>query len=148
MDWKAEYATGVHNIDQQHQQIIELITLYEKIALDQARWHEIGPLIQRTREFMKFHFTVEESLMLLVTYPDRDAHRAEHQLEQQQIAEIEFGMLRGTIRDSLAPQMRHCLFGHIVAADRHFTRYALKHFGQRPLGKGMLGAGGAAMAGG
>jgi hemerythrin-like metal-binding protein len=142
MDWKTEYATGIHNIDRQHQQIVEFITLFETISQDRERWHEAHPLILRTREFMQFHFSVEESLMQLLPYPLRHAHRAEHRREQQHIADIEFGVLRGTIRDSLAPQMRHCLFAHIAAADQQFAQYALRQFGQRPPAAGRLGASG------
>lgn len=30
MKWKSEYATGIHNIDHQHREIVEIISLYEK----------------------------------------------------------------------------------------------------------------------
>lgn len=145
MKWKSEYATGIHNIDHQHQEIVEIITLYEKLSEDKASWHEVHPLILRTREFMEFHFSVEESLMRLLSYSDRDAHRAEHQRELQHIADIERRMLRGDMHERLAPLMHHCLFGHIVAGDKRFAQYALSLFGQRSPGKGNDGAAGAAV---
>ncbi len=148
MDWKTEYATGIHHIDQQHVQIIEFITLFEKIAEDQARWHEARPLVLRTQAFMAFHFSAEESLMRALPYRLRDAHLAEHRRDLQHIAHIESGMLHGRIRNSLAPQMRHCLFRHIATADRHFARYALGHFAQSPLAAAGNGSGGSAMRGG
>jgi hemerythrin len=140
MKWKPEYATGIHNIDQQHQEIVEIITLYEKLSEDKASWHEVHPLMLRTKEFMEFHFAVEESLMRLLPYPDCDAHRAEHQRELQHIGDIERWMLRGKMHHRLAPLMRHCLFGHIVAGDKRLAQYALSLYGQRSPGKGKQGA--------
>jgi hemerythrin len=140
MKWKTEYATGIHNIDHQHKEIVDIITQYEKLSEDKASWHEVHPLMLRTREFMEFHFSVEESLMRLLPYPDYDAHRAEHRRELQHIADIERRMLRGNMHDSLAPLMRHCLFGHIVAGDKSLARYALGLFGQRSAGKVKGGA--------
>ena len=47
-----------------------IITRYEVLSEEKASWHEVHPLIVRTREFMEFHFSVEESLMRLLPYPD------------------------------------------------------------------------------
>ena len=140
MEWKSEFATGIHNIDNQHKEIVEIITLYEKISEDEASWHELHPLILRTRKFMEFHFSVEESLMRLLPYPDCDAHCAEHQRELQQIADIERRMLRGNLHDKLAPLMRNCLSGHILAGDKRLAHYALRLFAQHPTGKYKDGA--------
>ena len=147
MDWKAEYGTGIRNIDQQHAHILEIITLYEKISEDKSTWHEVHPLILRTREFMEFHFSVEESLMRLLPYPDCDAHRAEHLLDLKHIDDIERGVLSGAIRDSLATRMRDCLFGHIIAGDKRFAQYALGLFGARSPGKSKGRRGAAAARG-
>ena len=145
MDWKAEYATGIRNIDHQHAQILQIITLFELLSGDKARWHEVHSLILRTREFMEFHFSVEESLMRLLSYTDGAAHRAEHQLELKQFADIERGILTGTIHGSLAARIRDCLFGHVIAGDKRFAQYALSLFGRRSPGQGKDRPGGAAM---
>jgi hemerythrin len=145
MKWNAEFATGIHNIDHQHKQIVEIITQYERISEGEAGWHELHPLILRTRGFMEFHFSVEESLMRLLPYPDYDAHRAEHQRELHQIADIERAMLRGNIHDGVAPLMRRCLFGHIVAGDKRLAQYAQALFSQRSRDKERDGATGVAV---
>lgn len=144
MEWKPEYATGIHNIDHQHKEVVKIITLYEKISEDKASWREAHSLILLTTEFMEFHFSVEESLMRLLPYPDRDAHRAEHQRVLEHISDIERRMLREDMHDRLAPLMRHCLFGHIVAGDKRLAQYALGLFGQRSPGRGTDGVAGMA----
>ncbi len=136
MKWKSQYATGIRNIDQQHREIVDFITQFENLSEDKAVWHEAHPLILRTKVFMQFHFAVEESLMRLLPYPDRDAHRAEHQRELEHIADIERRMLRGDRDQDLALSMRNCLFGHIVAGDKQLAQYALGLFGPRSAAKG------------
>ena len=140
MKWKTQYATGIHNIDQQHREIVDLITQFENLPEGKAVSHEAHPLILRTKVFMQFHFAVEESLMRLLPYPDRDAHRAEHQRELEHIADIERRMLRGDKDQRLAQSMRNCLFGHIVTGDKQLAQYALGLFGPHSTGKGRGGA--------
>lgn len=144
MIWKTEYSTGIHNIDQQHREIVEIITQYEKISEDKAKWHELHPLILRAREFMEFHYSVEESLMRLLIYPDYDAHRAEHQRELERFADIERRMAHGHMDEGVGPLMRHCLFGHIVTGDKWLAQYALSLFHQRSSGSGKNRAAGMA----
>lgn len=89
---------------------------------------------------MEFHFSVEESLMRLLPYPDYHAHRAEHQRELQHISEIECRMLCQNLDHSLPLLMRHRLLGHIVVGDKLLAQYALNLFGQHASGKSKGGA--------
>jgi len=136
MEWKAEFATGIRNIDNQHKEIVEIVTLYETLAENKASWQEVQPLILRTREFMEFHCSVEESLMRLLPYPGCEAHRAEHRRELQELADIGRWVQHADMRDRLAPLLRQRLIGHIVAGDKRLAQYALSLFGQRSPGNG------------
>lgn len=129
MKWRPEYATGIDNIDDQHRQIVEIITEFEEISERCSRWHEFHPLIRRTAEFMKFHFLTEESLMQLLSYPECEARRADHERELKHIESIERAVLRGTIRTTVALQMRRRLFRHIRTTDKHLAQCALSPFG-------------------
>jgi hemerythrin-like metal-binding protein len=136
MKWKAEYATGIHNIDNQHRTIVGFITQFESMAETEAHWNDAHRLILRTREFMEFHFCVEESLMQILPYPDSAAHRAGHQHVLRQIAQLEDRVFRENMRDELAPLMRNCLIDHIVGGDKWFAQYAIGLYGHRPPGGG------------
>ena len=132
MKWKAEYALGIDEIDRQHREILEFITLFEKMSAEKAHWNEVHPLIVRTREFVKFHFSVEEALMRILRYPDAAAHRAEHQYVLEHIADLEIRVLRTNMTDEVVPLMRHWLFDHIVGSDKQFARYTLDAFDALP----------------
>jgi hemerythrin-like metal-binding protein len=125
MEWKAEYATGIRNIDNQHRRILELVTLFEGLSGDRADSLDAHRLIVHTRKFMEFHFSVEESLMHLLPYADSAVHRAEHGSVLANLAELE-GEARFEIsKDELVPLMRHLLFDHLAGSDQHFARHAL-----------------------
>ena len=132
MIWKSEYATGIHNIDDQHRTIVELITLFENMAETNAPWNELVALILRTRKFIEFHFSVEESLMQILPYPETAAHRDEHQRALRRIAEIEDGLLDENMQNELAGLMRDCLFDHILAGDKWLGQYALSLYTPPP----------------
>ena len=132
MIWKSEYATGIHNIDDQHRTIVELITQFENIGETKPSLDDLHVLILRTRKFVEFHFSVEESLMQILPYPETVAHRAEHQRVLRRIADIENGLLRESMKNELAALMRDCLFDHIVAGDKWLGQYAFGLYGPRP----------------
>jgi hemerythrin len=137
MKWETKFGTGIHNIDQQHRELAHIVTQYENVcAQDATSLREVRPLIMRTREFLQFHFSVEESLMRLLPYPEFDVHRAEHQNELEYIADIGRRILSGNARPSLAALIRRRVFAHIANGDRHFAQYALRIFGQRPAADG------------
>jgi hemerythrin-like metal-binding protein len=125
MEWKTEYATGIQNIDDQHQKILELMTLFEGLPGDSADWRDMQKLILRTRVFMEYHFSVEESLMQLLPYADSAVHRAEHRYVLENLADLESQARRKIRKDELVPLMRHLLFDHLVGSDKHFARHAL-----------------------
>lgn len=128
MQWKDEYAIGIEEIDSQHKTLLEFIADFEHAVAGHAHWNTVQPLIARTREFVKFHFAVEESLMHIVKYPGVDAHRAEHQHVLEQLAALEHLVLRQETKGELQQMMRTWLFQHIIESDRPFARYVIgKH---------------------
>ena len=132
MNWKNEYATGIHNIDDQHQTILEFVTRVERISAGRTRPEAVRPLILRARELVESHFAVEESLMRLVAYSDSNAHRAEHKEILDHMANLEVQVLRNNAQHKLAPLVRRLLFGHVVGSDKRFAQYALNLFGGPP----------------
>lgn len=128
MNWKDEYATGIHNIDDQHETILEFVTRFERTSEEGTPSEAMRPLLLRTRELVVLHFTVEESLMQLLAYSDSKAHRAEHKYILDHIAALEGQVLRNNVQDNLAPLVRHLLFGHVADSDKRFAQYALDLF--------------------
>ncbi len=128
MEWKAEYATGIPEIDLQHKTLLQFITDFERAVKGEMHWNTVQPLIVRAREFVIFHFAVEESLMQICNYPQLAAHRAEHQSALKQLAALEQRVLRQDKINELLPELNSWLLNHIIDSDKPFARYALKSY--------------------
>lgn len=125
MKWKDEYSVGIEEIDEQHKTLTDLLAQFEQAVAGKAHWNTVQPLIARIREFVKFHFAVEESLMQIISYPSFAAHRAEHQLLLEQITALEHRVLRQEDKEDLLSMMHSWLFEHIISNDQPFGRHAL-----------------------
>ena len=125
MIWKDEYAIGIQEIDNQHETLLEFVTEFEKAVEGRAHLNTVQPLIARAREFVKFHFALEESLMQIVDYPQFAAHRAEHQDVLEQFAILEQRVLRQEMNAELLPLVHAWLFRHTIDSDQPFVRYAI-----------------------
>ena len=125
MEWEAAYETGIQEIDDHHKTILGFVNDFEMAAAAKQHWNTVQPLLMQAREFAKFHFAVEESLMQIVKYPSYAAHRSEHRHVLVQIESLEKGVLRQDLKAELLPMLRTWLFGHIIESDKHFAQYAL-----------------------
>ena len=128
MQWKEEYAIGIAEIDSQHKTLLEFITEFEQAVAGRGHWNTVQPLIARTREFVRFHFAVEESLMQIVNYSQLVPHRSEHQQVLQQLAALEQRVLRQETKAELVPLMSAWLLNHITESDKPFGSYAQDFF--------------------
>jgi hemerythrin len=127
MQWKAEYAIGIQEIDSQHKTLIEFITEFEDAVAGKVHWNAVHPLIVRAREFVKFHFAVEESLMQIVNYPQLIPHRAEHRYVLKQFEFLEQRVLRQQFNAELLPLISSWLLHHMTESDKPFGQYALNN---------------------
>ena len=129
MQWKAEYETGIRNIDEQHRAIVEFVTLFEQTGENRSARNDAPGLISRARTFLEFHFRVEECLMRLLPYPDAESHAADHRntlREIERLERLECQTTHESVRGELARRMRGCLLGHIVTGDKWLAKYALE----------------------
>jgi hemerythrin len=78
IQWTDDLATGVAEIDDQHKELFERIDRLFR-ACNQAQGRlEIGKTVAFLEEYVDTHFTAEEEIMQERSYPDYDAHKAQH----------------------------------------------------------------------
>lgn len=126
MEWKSEYETGIGEIDAQHKTIIQLVTEFEAAVNSDMHWNGLYPLVTRAKEYAKFHFSVEESLMQIFMYPRLSAHRSEHNFVLKNLTDLEGRVLKKEIKDDLIQGFRTWLLGHFLESDRHFVAFMRK----------------------
>ena len=125
MQWNPEYAIGIQEIDDQHKTLLQFIAEFEDAVAGKVHWNTVQPLIVRAREFVRFHFAVEESLMQIVSYPQLVPHRAEHRYVLNQFAALEQRVLRKGMKAELMPMISAWLFQHMTESDKPFGQYVL-----------------------
>ena len=79
LEWKEEYATGIDDVDDEHRDLIDVINrLHELLLADDARL-TVPAFFARLIDGVSAHFALEERIMSESAYPDREAHRADHE---------------------------------------------------------------------
>jgi hemerythrin-like metal-binding protein len=79
LEWKEEYATGIDDVDDEHKDLIDVINrLHELLLADDAKL-TVPAFFARLIDGVSAHFALEERIMGESAYPDREAHRADHE---------------------------------------------------------------------
>ncbi len=125
MEWKAEYATGIRSIDQQHQIILRYIARFDEAFADQADWAGVYLLTLRARTFMEYHFCAEQTLMHLLDIPNAAVHCARNRIALEQFSTFQRRVHRDSAGDVLLQPMRQLLLDHVLDGNQLFGDNAL-----------------------
>lgn len=89
LEWRAEFSTGLPEVDHEHRQLIELINdALEKSAAVAAGRPEIMVALGEIHARTTAHFALEERLMLRLEYDQRREHKRDHERLLDEIRQI------------------------------------------------------------
>ena len=78
VDWTANLATGIAQVDSEHKVLIELINgLHEAMSKGQGR-AAVGPVLDELLRYTERHFSREEQMMKQAGYTDLASHQRIH----------------------------------------------------------------------
>jgi len=78
LHWKAEYETGIEEIDLQHRYFMGLINrMYPELTTSDDPEYR-ARLFDELAKYASFHFISEENLMIKLGYPDLNRHHMMH----------------------------------------------------------------------
>ena len=128
--WNTDLATGVRQIDLQHQELIDLINELEtahEAGHDDAALVDVLP---RLTSYAMFHFATEESLMSKTTEntPYVQHHLGEHRLFVDQLATLKksiFGVDSMQTVETLLTYLKSWLREHILKTDKGLAKLLL-----------------------
>lgn len=117
--WTSAFSVGVNEIDNQHKKFFELINkLYDAKASGYSTI-QVKDLLRELDDYVKYHFSTEEKLMVTFGYSDYAKHREFHRQFYLKMYEyhkkIDDGNLDFT--EEVAVFMRDWLINHIAQAD-------------------------------
>lgn len=125
MEWKYEHSIGIQEIDDQHKQLIEIISSIERAIKHERGWREIVYGIVDLKIFARRHFEIEEALMRMYGYGEAAKHTEEHQYFFTRLAEIESKSIYDLAERELLKFLRDWLKDHILGEDRGYAEYIL-----------------------
>jgi hemerythrin len=112
-------------IDEQHKQLIAIMNdLHQVMAAGKAR-AAIYEILGRMIDYTKTHFTAEERLMAVYTYPERKSHEGQHAELIRQIDELKAKVQAGQIAVTIETMefLKKWLNNHILNTDKKLGEY-------------------------
>lgn len=95
MRWRPEFGLGIPVIDDQHRQLVRLITLLQDAVRTGAVGSAVADVLRSLVDYTQYHFREEERIMQQIRYPDLEAHRAQQAGLIAQITDILLRLRRG-----------------------------------------------------
>ena len=128
MKWNSSFAIGIEAIDIQHRKIFEHLLAIENSVAKRDPWHILHFFLTQLAESVKFHLSVEESLLEIIRYPDLAHHRDSHAGLLEQIVELENKLQKSASGDSLVGFFEVWFVRHVLSADREYAAYIKEEF--------------------
>ena len=128
--WDPKYAVGIKLIDDQHRELVNLTN--QLFAACKVRSDSINTVFSETMkkmvEYVRFHFTAENSLLEHVRYPDIAEHKNQHDVLIKEILASVKNFNEGNkfVPNTFVRTLKEWIFGHIMVSDKAYSRYILE----------------------
>lgn len=123
--WKPEYNLGIPIIDEQHRGIVTIInSLHFGMQNDYAK-DILTPIISMMNDYTHIHFSVEESFIEMIDFPNAKKH---HELHRELMSKLTHTGMHSMIdRDprQFMDFMKNWWINHICNEDLTFRNYHL-----------------------
>ena len=128
IEWKDEFSTGIAEVDDDHQDLVNLINLYYEDLSASPSATAVVDFLGAIYARISAHFTLEETVMLEIRYDHYEDHRAEH---DRLLAEIR-GMMADWTRgpgdlETLSRCLNEWFTEHFRNSDARFHGWPQPH---------------------
>lgn len=123
--WSSQYEIGIKEIDEQHKQLVEIISdLFEAMRVGLG-YKQVEPTIVKLKDYTIYHFSEEEKLMERINYPKLEAHKEAHKYFVETISEFEQRYKDGEVALTLSilEFLKNWLINHIGNVDKDIVNY-------------------------
>lgn len=128
-DWCKEMECGVKIIDDHHRELFRIGRDMEQLIMNDcqnATWKQLLDIVCELREYVAYHFYMEEDLMQKYNYPQIIKHKASHINFKVHILGIDMTALKenpSTVLSDIKDSLQHFLFNHILVEDLALCNY-------------------------
>lgn len=123
--WSDEYSVGIHEIDNQHKMIFELVNQLFQSALRRDHHSSTTKILDALIDYTQTHFELEEKLLLDVSYADFAEHQQEHWRFVEKIEAVvrKFREEDKVVTFELLNFLKHWLKKHILVTDMAYAKF-------------------------
>ena len=119
MSWSDDYKIGVGQIDEEHEKLFGAYQSFIESFSSTSGLDAVKAAIVVLEDYITYHFTNEEELMIAIDYPDLFFHKLEHLDFQVSITRFRNAVLAGEdINQDFVKFFGHGLVAHITIMDK------------------------------
>jgi len=125
LEWQDSYSVGISSIDQQHKKLVNLINQLQT-AVDYSTGEEFErEALNELVAYTKTHFAHEEGLLEQNSYPEFEAHKAEHKKMIQKVESVitEYKQDPDRSMTNALDFLKDWLINHINGTDKKYSDF-------------------------
>jgi len=125
--WDESLATGIGDIDVQHQMIFVIINNFIEDCLKGKGNDAVKPMLDFLADYVVKHFLIEERYMTTYSYPEYSSHKSQHTQFQQDFVKLRGQFTREGVTSDFIEALKHrvgdWLKNHIMVVDKALARF-------------------------
>jgi hemerythrin len=123
--WNDIYSVNIQRFDTQHKTLFKLINKLNDGMVGGMGFRSMNAALNDLVEFLRTHFTDEESAMQKFGYPGYELHAAQHQQFTRNVLDFKqkFGTGKVTVSHELLTFFQTWLQQHILRSDRAYGSF-------------------------
>jgi len=131
-DWNEKYSTNIAEFDADHKKIISLFNeVYDKVFQCEdleAERKLTEQTLHKLSEYIQYHFTAEEELMIKLDYPEYKEHKQEHDHYINEVNKLVVEYEQGGVALSFPTFMllKDWITKHIVGTDQKYVSFFME----------------------
>ena len=120
--WDENLATGIGDIDVQHQMIFVILNNFIEDCLNGKSNEAVRPVLDFLADYVVKHFLIEERYMATYSYPEYPSHKSQHSQFQQDFVKLRGRFTREGATSDFIEALKHSvgdwLKNHIMVVDK------------------------------
>ncbi len=123
--WNSGLSVKIREIDGQHKRLVDLINELHSAMRQRKSDRVLLDVVARLKDYTVSHFQTEERYFAKFGYPDTAAHKKQHAVFVQQVADFEKGLKAGTAKVTMDIMrfLKDWLVKHIQGTDRKYSKF-------------------------
>jgi len=118
-----KFILGIVELDAQHQEIEQILISLQEAIDNKNRWHVLHYLLESLHEKLLFHFSFEEAVMQIFSYPEAEEHSRAHKPSLASVEKYKNLTVTNAGLDSLGDLPVQHFYDQIITHDIKFVAY-------------------------